>query len=506
MKKRLFSLRRLHIIILILVVVGLYLPFANNGFISDDIPAILANPNIGNFLLVKSSGYQFLQPFLYFLIAHFLGIRSIFFHLPNILFHLGNVVLVYLLCSLFLDEFGAFITALFFAVHPVLVESVMWISAISYPAYSFFSLLSLLFIICFFKQHKTRYYIFSLASFLLALLISEKAIVLPLILSLYFFLFVWARNKNTFIYVTPFFVISGIFVFLLLGSIGPRVESFISSYQGGSSYDPFFQIPVAITTYLRLIFLPYGFSLYHTRVISDTEYVFRIILTFLCGIGIALSYKLNKKVFFWLLFFIIALFPTLTSLKISTLFAERYLYLGSLGIFFLVGVAAKNFGKVKMIRYVLYIIVGILFLISFIRNGDWKSPQTFALAEIRVSPDGFQPHYDLGKIYEQNKQYPQAIDEFETAARIIPGYAKVYEELGNVYYKQGNIDLAVLNYKHALRLDSSLVGTYQNLAGIYYFQGNFEEALVYAKQALDRNPHNVELINNLKLIEHKIHQ
>jgi tetratricopeptide (TPR) repeat protein len=214
-------------------------------------------------------------------------------------------------------------------------------------------------------------------------------------------------------------------------------------------------------------------------------------------------------VFFWLAFFFITLLPTLTPLKISWIVAERYVYLGTLGIIVVVAVLFEKILKLnenaKMVGYfALVIIVASLSVRTIIRNRDWKSEDTLWIATAQVAPSGQQIHNNLGDVYARQGDFDRAVAEFKTAIEINPNYADAYHNLANTYQQMGQADAAVANYEKALSINPQLWQSYQNLAAIAFDRGDFQKALDNMKKALEIDPQNPQLQNNLKVIEAKL--
>ena len=320
------------VLFLALLIVILYLPFLKNTFVADDDIGIALNRNIGNLAVVFSNPLNWLRPFLYFLAFKLGGgLNPFFFRLTNILAHLGTTIFLYLFLLRVSSKRFAIATSALFAAHPVLTESVTWISGGSYSLYGFFLMLSLVFYVNGRLDNKKSYIFYSLIAFIFALFSSEKAVVLPLILILYEICFskkAFFIKKNLFIFV-PFFIFSLVIGGLALKALGPRLMVFTKDYyQQVTGYDPLFQIPVAISFYLQLVFFPLVLTLYHSEIITDPEYITRVVVCVLFFIALIVSFRKSKPFFFGLAFFLISILPTLNPFGISSLVAERYVYLG----------------------------------------------------------------------------------------------------------------------------------------------------------------------------------
>ena len=174
---------RISMTVLTVLVILTYANSLGNGFVIDDLAAIVNNPNVGTFKGISIRPLSFIQPAIHFTVYNLFGPNPAMFRLANIVFHIGTVWIIFILLSITSRRSTAFFTASLFAVHPITAESVAWISGGPHVIYGFFILLSLLFYILSSKEKK--YYYFSIMFFLLALVSSEKAIIFPGILLFY---------------------------------------------------------------------------------------------------------------------------------------------------------------------------------------------------------------------------------------------------------------------------------------------------------------------------------
>ncbi len=489
-----------------------YFNALGNGFVSDDIPAFVNNPDLGKIESIFKYGLiGSPEQFIFFLGNNIGGVAPAFFRAFNILFHIGSTFLIFLLFSLLYKKRLALLTAALFAVHPILTESVSWISGIPYSMSGFFILLS--FFTYFYKNRIS----WSLTFFFIALLTMEKVMILPLILLLYDYSSGGIQKiKNNWKKLSLFFGLSFLWIFIFLGKLGNRVSALETTgyQQSGDSalYNPFFQIPVAIGNYLKLIFWPDKLTLYHTEMSFSTSQFLGFLFIFLIFLGLIFwSWKKNKTIFFWLSFFFITLLPTLTPFKIAWIVAERYVYLGSVGIFvvvaiffdFLIEKAQKK--ERREYKYVIYGIFAIIILSlsirTIVRNTDWKNEDSLWIATAKVSPSGQNIHNNLGDVYGRHGNLEKAEEEFKKAIAINPRYADAYHNLGNTYRDMKKTDLAVENYQKALEFNPGLWQSWQNLGVIYYEKKDYAKATECLQKALGLIPENEELKKALELIQ-----
>ncbi len=489
-----------------------YFNSLNNEFVSDDIPAIKNNSQINQISYFWKQPYFNTSPkqIIIFFTHKIFGLKPLFYRLPNILFHLGLVWLIYLLIGFFFKPPIPLFTASIFGVHPVLIESIVWISAGHYSLATFFALFSFLaYLIYFINIKKTKFYYFSILLFFLALLSNEKLVILPIILFLYEFCF--GNLKNNWRKLIPFFILGGIWILFLVSLVGGRISSLETAYyQEPGLANPLIQIPVAISSYLELIFWPKNLTLYHSEMIfSQNEYFLRLSIFILFLATITYFFKKNRRIFFWLLFFPIALLPTLTPLGISWIVAERYVYLGALGIFVLLALIIQKIGKISKNQKVSYIVFALVLLCFSIRtitrNADWKNQDTLWLAAAKTSPSSPQNHNNLGDYYGRQGNLKRAVEEFKIAIQLNPNYGDAYHNLANTYQQMGETDKAIENYQTALSFNPNLWQSHQSLGTIYFIiQEEFELAKQEFEKAIKINPQNSNLFSNLGIIYLKL--
>jgi tetratricopeptide (TPR) repeat protein len=239
---------------------------------------------------------------------------------------------------------------------------------------------------------------------------------------------------------------------------------------------------------------------------TQAQYLILLFITLLFLGAIIWSWLKNKTIFFWLVFFVVTLLPTLTPFKISWIVAERYAYLGTLGIIAVVAILFDKFLKLnenaKMVGwFALVLIVGSLSARTIIRNQDWKSEDTLWLATAAVAPSGQQIHNNLGDVYARQGDFSRAVEEFKKAIEINPNYADAYHNLGNTYQAMGQLDLAMENYQKAVSINPNLWQSYQNMAAIYFNSGQLDLAEENMKKAAELNPTDENLKQGLQFIQ-----
>jgi hypothetical protein len=465
------------------------------------VQGIVEYKSIGDLGAAFSNPLQFFRPLLLYISYSLGGMNPAYFRIFGILFHIGVVVTAYLLLTKLYNRGYAFFTAAIFAVHPVAVESVTWISATTYPQYSFFLMLALLTYVLSKKRH--WYYYLSLGAYVLSLLSSEKAVVLPAILLLAEISFYKVKKgwKN----VVPYVVLSvGMGLFHILNLASRIAHTEVLSIHKTGYRNPLHAIPISISSYFRLIFFPDTLTLYHTDelTMSYAQFAVRCVFTLLCVAAVFVAYRKSKFVFFWLSFFFLALMPTLLPVDVIWVVAERYVYLGALGLIaatvYVLHRNAKGKANLLCLYAVLAVIVSVLMYRSVLRNAEWRDEPTFWMATRDASPSSFNARMNAGKVYMMQGQYSDAGTEFESAASIRPDRGDAYLMRANAYISQGDKTNAIEYYRLALMHDSSIWQSHQNLAAIYHSVGEFRMAEAEIDKAIALRP-GESAIRRLKL-------
>jgi tetratricopeptide (TPR) repeat protein len=484
----------IYIAILWVLVAIVYFNSIHNELVSDDIAAIKDSEK-----LLATPGY-FLQfprfitrSFLYYLSYQLNGTSPVVYHLINILFHLGTVSLIYTIVPYFSKKkYLPFIVASFAAVHPIMVESVTWISGGIYAQSAFFLLLSFLLYIRNHIKYKKSQAIWAVILFVCALSSSEKVIIYPALLFLYEYCF-FSVQKN-WKKIIPYFLVCIVWLFFLIPEVGPRMEAFKQSRGAALEfYNPFLQIPNAVGGYIRLLIWPDILSIYHyDLLLSFGNIIINSILFIIFIIGIIYSFKKNKLIFFWLSFFVISLGVTLNPFGLSWIVAERYAYLGMIGLYFIIGYYLTNLFEKKRYKETGYIVFGIIILIlsirTIFRNSDWRNTETLWTATAKASPNYVASQNNLANIYVLNGEYDKAVVAYKTAITLNPRYSYSYYNLGYTLRMLKRHNEAIPALETAIKLNPSYWQSYEQLGGVYFELGKFGESELYIRRALQLQP------------------
>lgn len=342
-----------------IICVAVYFPIFSNGFLYhwDDQWMVLNKYTDGGWtvdnlwhIFTDFYGGQY-GPFTelnYLIIYTFFGYDPFYFHLASLLWHIGCVCFVWkLLVSLLRIHGGmneksiyliSFITTLLFAIHPMNVEPVAWISAVKIPIYAFFYLLGLLCYVHYVSSHKFRYYLFTIVCFVCSFLGKEQAVTFPLAL----LIVDWFSNRK----MKSSEVWSEKIVFFIMALFFGLITIFS---QGISQNDTIYSLGkrlifacYAIIEYITKSLIPLKLNyLYPFPFLSDEDiplkyYLYPIIVC--CLLSWVVMYRKNRYIVLGILLFFLNLIVSIHILPMSrhAIIADRYLYLSYVGIAFLI--------------------------------------------------------------------------------------------------------------------------------------------------------------------------
>ncbi|MFH1458461.1 MAG: tetratricopeptide repeat protein [Candidatus Omnitrophota bacterium] len=422
--------------------------------------------------------------------------------------------------------------ALLFGIHPLNVESVAWVSERKGLLSSFFFLGACMSYLYYLKQGRAlRFYFFSLVLFVFSLLSKAMAVTLPFILlTLDAFLYK-NRAKVKLKDKIPFFAISLAFIII----------TFFSHYSGEAVKERTFDLLAKISTasycvifYLYKIFVPINLSSLYPFPSKSMLFISPILAAILFVFIIWLS-RYSKKIIFGATFFLITIIPALQFIPVGkAVVADRYIYLASIGIFYLVSeffrwAYFKNTRYQRILRFILIIFLltflSGLSLLTYTRTKVWKdsvSLWTDALknhasalaynmrgvgyknkgeldraisdfsAAIKINPRDVQPYINRSLVYIKKGNLDQALFDSQKALRINPRLPEVYNIIGNINMAKKEYGPAIFNYTKAINMSPYYAEAYYNRGCAYQDKKDFERALLDYAEAIKINPYYAE--------------
>lgn len=487
-----------YIVTIAVLSIVIYANSLTGGFISDDIPAIVNNPRIGEISACR--GFSDLSNCTAYKIG---GLNHMPYHLSNIILHSINSILVFYFLLIFFGLIPSFFGALLFASHPVHSEAVSWISGRPYLFLTLFLLSSFLLYrrTSFADRPKISLYLVSLFLFVLSLFSCTYAVFYPGMIVLFDFTYKKVR-KNWKLWM-PYILISLVWILSKNYIIGQRVASLQERMGTTGTSNPIFNMVFSLFNHAGLVIWPVKLTLYHEPLkISPQLLGVGIFFLFLIIPTLPFLFKNAKPLFFAIGLFVIFLCPTYSPVPISWLVAERYVYFPSISFSIFIAFFMEKYASVGKAREIavifLVILIGAYSLRTIYRNNDWKDRAALWRATVKSSPKSPKAHNNMGDIYSIEGDMETAAREFKMATELKPDYADAYHNLGLTCQKMGRLNEAVANYKKAVSINPRLYQSYQNLGVIYLNKGELDSAKDYLQKSLEINPDNTALRQALK--------
>jgi tetratricopeptide (TPR) repeat protein len=432
--------------------------------------------------------------------------RSI--RLGTLLFYVACSFLVFLLLKLLLRHtLAALFGAIIFVVHPLHVESVTWLSARKEALSATFFLLAFLVYIRRARpgmDRRSRYYALSLILYVVAMFSKETAVVLPAMIVLYEAAFGDRTSRDIGIVkrslpTIPYFLLAAGFTALVI-----HISAWIhvlKTYHGGSASTNFLSVLVGPFTGMRMLFFPFNLSARYINVLYDEFWSVPVILALLCLIGliyVAIDNWRHSRIFsFAILWFFIALAPVSNLVPISTLVADRYLFMPSIAYCLLLGFMFQKLFEQRRRRVfaallVLFLALPVAFaVITHKRNLIWKDNYSLWGSVVVQNPYNVMGHMAFGNVAAEEADWELAIREFQRALWLNWSLKDVHRSLGNVYLRQAQWDKAIYHFNYVLR-DTTQDPSLNVVLGEYFQEkGDAGEAITHFRRALQLDTTNV---------------
>ncbi len=430
---------------------------------------------------------------------HFSHFNSFGYHLTNLLFHLANTALVFTLVRFLTGEWlVGLAVALIFGVHPVQIESVVWIAERKNVLSTFFFLGAFLAYV--FSRRKPGYVflpILSVLIFLAAGFSKPNVVILPLLLLA--FDHCYSQDRKVGLKRHLVFWI-GAFFFALVTYWITRTEGKMN-YHGGNLGATLLTMMVVMMKYLELLIFParqsllYEFPVYGSLAYPQVALSFFALL--LLGSGLFYLWVKNRKLFFWGAWYFIFLLPVMNLIPFPSLMNDRYLYLPLIGFFTLLFLLLKRFSGPALTTAILLLSVCGFTFLNVRRQAVWAEPERLWLETQSKTRESHQsPYLNLGMYYLRQSEYDKAIEQFNKVLTMLD-YAQAYDGLGIAYSGKGDYEKAIDYFKKAIARAPTQAGVHSNLAVVYQKQKNFELALQEFQEAVKLAPREPKYRNNM---------
>ena len=518
---------------LAVLVLAVYLPATGHGFVSIDDPTyISANPHLAHGITGEALAWAFTtgragnwHPLTW--VSHLadvslFGLDPARHHATTVVFHLLNTLLLFLVLRAMTGAVwrSACVAALF-AVHPLHVESVAWLSERKDVLSTMFWLLATWAYVGYARRPVIARYLLVAVLLALGLMAKPMLVTLPFVFLL---LDVWPLGRLRVAVVeqgfSPAGLVSPAWRHLVLEKlplfaivIASSVVTFIVQRQGGavSGLDA---IPlghrlanavVAYAAYLVKMVWPAGLSVFYPQ--SESVPILAVVgaLALLLAVTALVISQIGRRPFlavgwFW---YLGTLVPVIGLVQVGTqAMADRYTYVPLIGVFVaIVWLTCDWIREKPSARVAVSVAAGLIVCaLAVTARGQvavWRDSETLWRHALEVAPDSYYAHNALGALLNERGQTDEAVRHFAEAIRFQPSFPDAHNNLGLALERRGRFEEAAAQYRAALEINAGLAEAHNNLGSVLIRTGQFDEAINQLRIALSLDAERAVTYSNL---------
>jgi protein O-mannosyl-transferase len=519
--------------ILFLAVFAVYYPAIDGKFIWDDTGLVSASPLIhasdGLYQIwctTKAPDYWPITNTAFWIEWRLWGDKPLGYHVVNFLLHGAAAALIWMILKK-ISLPGAFLAALLFAVHPLNVESVAWISQLKNTLSLVFFLLSMLWYLLadeqsppeqyrLYRPGAGRWYWLSLAAFLLAMLSKGSVAILPALL----LLVAWWRRKLSMSdgYRTlPFFLVAIVLTVVNIwfqGLSNPNIvlrhASFIERLLGAGGTVWFYFGKTVWPAKLTLVY-----PLWDIRADDFWWWLSLMAVLAVTGLFFWRRQGWGRPFLFAWIWFCMALVPVMGFTDVGfmrfSLVADRYAYIAMISIVSLAaaawGIANNRGGILRQIAAAVAVaVVGTLGWLTHEQSSLYRDSASLFSASLKNNPQCWVMRNNLGDLLLGEEKYDEARVQLEHALKLQPDNHDTNDLYGTVLYHKNRFREAIPYYKTAIRSREDYAPAYNHLGSALAKLGEREEAVKMYRRALEISPKYFQAYQNMAFVYESTNQ
>jgi tetratricopeptide (TPR) repeat protein len=431
-------------------------------------------------------------------------------HLTSLFFHIVNTLLLFAVLRRATKTLwqSAFVAALF-AIHPLHVASVAWVSERKDVLSTFFWILTMICYVWYAEQPSIWRYLLTLLILALGLMAKPMLVTLPLVLLL---LDYWPLErlqiKNLFRLIlekVPLLILSAVSSIITLAAqkeVVVAVSSLPLSIRLANSL-------LSYAKYIGKMFIPSHLAFYYPHpsgYISYLRAVGAAVLLLVVSILIfkkSLRYKYLPVGWCW---YLGTLVPVIGLVQVGEqAIADRYTYIPLIGLFIIVawGITDLLSGwkyRNRVLAVVAPLVILFLSVTSYVQTSFWRN--TVALFEhaTQVTDGNYLVHHFLGQYFLKQGEFDKVIYHESQALLIEPDFPQAYNSIGLALVRKGKLPEAVVLFKRTIQMKPDYAEAYSNAGGALLDLGRYDEAMPYLITAITLDSNIAEAHYNLGII------
>jgi Flp pilus assembly protein TadD len=415
-------------------------------------------------------------------------------HLTNLIFHIANTLLLFIILKQMTQRVwpNAFAAALF-ALHPLHVESVAWVSERKDVLSTFFWLLTMWAYVRFLNRRRIADYLLMVVFFALGLMAKPMLVTLPFVLLL---LDYWPLNriKSKQTLLLLFIEKIPLFVMVIVSSI----VTYLCQIKGGA-VTIFTMLPlkfcilnalVSYTGYIEKMIWPVRLACFYPHPGPNISILYAFVsavLLLAVTVFIILFTKNHRYLVTGWFWYLGTLIPVIGLVQVGVqAMADRYSYITLTGLFIIIAWGLPElFGRRKVALAAFSVtVLFVLTIGTYIQLQYWKDSLPLFQHALKVTENNYKAHLCLAGVLLEEGRVNEAIHHNIEAVRIRPDFIETHNDLGVNLYKAGRVDEAIESYKRALEINPADAEVSANIGVALATKGDFARAVQYYRIAI----------------------
>jgi len=430
------------------------------------------------------------------------------YHIVNIMLHCFSALLLVMILRK-IGVPGARLAGVLFALHPIQVESVAWISELKNTLSGFFFLSAAFVYFKFDHARKPKHYIIAFLLFLCGLFAKSVIATLPMALLVVLW---WKRGriywKRDIAPLLPLFIVGIIF-----GVFTAWMERRYIGAEGADFNFAFIDRCLiagrAVWFYLFKLLLPVDLIFIYPRWNINSfavwQYLFPVVFL-LVAITFWVLRNRSRAPLAVLLYFVITLFPALGFFNVYpfrySFVADHFQYLACIGPLTAAATCmVKGTGllREKFRRPAQWLLLGILpsvfFLLTWRQSGMYRNAETLYRTTLTKN-DCWWAHNNLALLFSDRGRTDEAMAHYQKAIELKPDFFQAHNNLGILLADRGRTDEAIAHYRKLLEIKPDYTDAHNNLGILLAKSGRIDEALAHFRKALEIRPDAIGALKN----------
>ncbi len=476
--------------VIILISIIAYSPvFTGSEFLTyDDNWYIYENQNVINFSwqsvinIIKTphdGQYSPLGEIYHLILYSLFGANATAFKIFALVVHLLNVSLLFKIFNrVFKSKLFVAVVVLFFAIHPMQVETIGWLSVIFRNAVTFM-FLGYLFYLKYLEDNFEKYRLIPvLVCYILAFLTKEQAILFPVGLFLIYMIKSDSiQTKRFIIEMTGWALVSLVLVFITIQITqngGPDIIN-----RNITFFEKLGLLAKIIQKYCYNYILPHQLSFSYPTPVSvpggSIATIFISLVLLIIGVVSSMKNKTTRFGFLWVLGYLSLAFAFSFLYVRKTFMADRYAYVAIIGFSILLYQILSYFKeKSQKNIWVGLVIVLITFsfgIMTFQRVTVFKSNKSVWSQAVEVNPQDYLANNNLASVYLKSGELDKAINFYKKALEVNPNYSLSHNNITKAYYDKKQYDSALYHVSKAIAISPNYIGAHENRSAVHLALG-----------------------------------